>query len=180
MLLRWQYWYSRLLSEPLEALPHRLWREFPMSTGAPFTAHASPCRGNVMRLAFERSPVYINSRFWFVDQIRDELQRQRGSLAFNLKFECSRVGQKASTVSGQFKERYFITIRKYGLQQRMQYAREKVEAEPGCHLSNLAKELGYSHENAFSRVFRAYWNLSPRECAQQVGSMRAMSAGGTF
>jgi AraC-like DNA-binding protein len=111
------------------------------------------------------SPDAEEYRFWFVDRLRDCLKEQHGSLNFNLKSECASLGQKASTASAHFKRRYAMTIRDYGLRLRMEYALTRLERDPDVHLGELARELGYSRENAFSRVFHSYWRLSPRDCA---------------
>jgi AraC-like DNA-binding protein len=111
-------------------------------------------------------------RFWFVDRLRDCLNEQHGSLNFNLKSECAGLGQKASTASAHFKRRYAMTIRDYGLRLRMEYALTSIERDPDLHFGELARELGYSRENAFSRVFHAYWNLSPRDCALRAAFNR--------
>lgn len=113
-------------------------------------------------------PTAVEYRFWFVDRLRDRLIEQHGSLRFNLKSECAGVGRKASTASEHFKRRYAVTIRDYGLRLRMEYARAKIENDPTLHLADLAEELGYSRENAFSRVFSSYWKMSPRDWAQRA------------
>jgi AraC-like DNA-binding protein len=126
------------------------------------------------------SPAAAEYRFWFVDRLHERLVEQHGSLRFNLKSECAGVGQKASTASEQFKRRYAATIRDYGLRLRMEYARARIDRDPTLHLADLASELGYSRENAFSRVFSSYWKMSPRDWAQRavvIACEPALSAG---
>lgn len=116
-------------------------------------------------------PTAVEYRFWFVDRLHDRLVEQHGSLRFNLKSECAGLSQKASTASDHFKRRYAVTIRDYGLRLRMEYARAKLEEDPTLHLADLAEELGYSRENAFSRVFSSYWKMSPRDWAQRAAAI---------
>lgn len=135
-----------------------------MDSRGPLVCGPSPLR-TAATIQAPFSPPAIEYRFWFVDRLYDRLVEQHGSLRFNLKLECAGVGQKASTASEHFKRRYAVTIRDYGLRLRMEYARAKLEKDPTVHLADLAEELGYSRENAFSRVFSSYWKISPRDCA---------------
>jgi AraC-like DNA-binding protein len=107
-------------------------------------------------------------RFWFVDQLHALLKQCNGSLAVNFKSECARCHQKPSTASERFKERHAVTIREYCLRLRMEYARDTLDLDPTVAPGQLARRLGYGCGTAFSRVFKAYWAVSPREYAQQV------------
>jgi AraC-like DNA-binding protein len=107
-------------------------------------------------------------RFWFVDQLHALLKQCNGSLEVNFKSECAKFRQKPSTASERFKERYSITIRGYCLRLRMEYARDTLDLDPTAAPGQLARKLGYGCGTAFSRVFKIYWAVSPREYAQQV------------
>jgi AraC-like DNA-binding protein len=136
----------------------------------PLACATSPLRA-AATIRTPTSPIPAEYRFWFVDRLHDRLVEQHGSLRFNLKSECAGVGQKASTASEQFKRRYAATIRDYGLGLRMEYARARIDRDPTLHLADLAEELGYSRENAFSRVFSSYWKMSPRDWAQRAAAI---------
>jgi AraC-like DNA-binding protein len=107
-------------------------------------------------------------RFWFVDQLHALLKQCNGSLAVNFKSECAKCHQKPSTASERFKERHSVTIREYCLRLRMEYARDTLDLDPTVASGQLARRLGYGCGTAFSRVFKSYWAVSPREYAQQV------------
>jgi AraC-like DNA-binding protein len=107
-------------------------------------------------------------RFWFVDQLHALLKQCNGSLAVNFKSECAKCHQKPSTASERFKERHSVTIREYCLRLRMEYARDTLDLDPTVAPGQLARRLGYGCGTAFSRVFKAYWAVSPREYAQQA------------
>jgi AraC-like DNA-binding protein len=107
-------------------------------------------------------------RFWFVDQLHALLKEGNGSLAVNFKSECAKFHQKPSTASERFKERYSLTIREYCLRLRMEYARATLDLDPTVTPGQLARRLGYGSGTAFSRVFKAYWAVSPREYGQRA------------
>lgn len=107
-------------------------------------------------------------RFWFVDQFHALLKECNGSLAVNFKSECAKFHQKPSTASERFKERHAVTIRGYCLRLRMEHARDTLDIDPSISPGHLARRLGYGCGTAFSRVFKAYWAVSPTEYAQQA------------
>ena len=124
--------------------------------------------------AEDRSPADALGRYWFVDQLHARLAQCNGSLVINFKNECARCRQTPSTASERFKERYSITIREYCVRLRMEHAGEALLLDPTTTPNALARRLGYGCGTAVSRVFRAYWGVSPKEYAQCVLANRRL------
>lgn len=133
------------------AAPASLTTSEPLSEGAAKTSIVGGCQ-----------------RFWFVDQLHALLKECNGSLTVNFKSECATFHQKPSTASERFKERHSVTIREYCLRLRMEHARDTLDLDPTISPGKLARRLGYGCGTAFSRVFKAYWAVSPTEYARQA------------
>lgn len=65
----------------------------------------------------------------------------------------------------QFKGKYHCGIYEYVLQVRMARAKELL-ADPDIKIQEVAKRVGYTDHNYFSKAFRTYFGISPTEFRQ--------------
>ena len=66
-------------------------------------------------------------------------------------------------ISGIFKKEKGITPRKFILDMRMKKAIEIINAYPDIRIKTIAKQVGYNDPFHFSRVFKEYTGMSPRD-----------------
>lgn len=65
-------------------------------------------------------------------------------------------------LSHLFHQRYDISIQEYLLQVRMDKARELLR-DPSLKIQEVAERVGYRDNNYFSKAFRSYYGVSPKD-----------------
>lgn len=74
----------------------------------------------------------------------------------------NRFGYSANYLGNIFKNAYSISVNDYINQRRVQQARRLID-ETALHIYEIAFRVGFSDQNYFSRIFKKYTGLSPRE-----------------
>lgn len=83
-------------------------------------------------------------------------------LSLSLSEIANELGLCQSTLSSVFKEGYGMKLSEYLLQRRMETARALLQAGR-LSVLEVALEVGYENQSSFGRVYRQYFNHTPRE-----------------
>ncbi len=75
-------------------------------------------------------------------------------------------------LSRTFQKRYQISISEYLLQVRMEHARQLL-SDPTLQIQTIAERVGYRDNNYFSKAFRGYYGVSPKDY-RRAGSCQEM------
>ena len=73
-----------------------------------------------------------------------------------------RFGYSANYLGNLFKNAYSVSINDYINQRRVRQAQRLID-ETALHIYEIAFRVGFSDQNYFSRIFKKYTGLSPRE-----------------
>lgn len=80
----------------------------------------------------------------------------------NLRQLCKEFNMSAATLKRHFKIVYGKSIRQYYLEKKLALGKEMIERQ-NKSVSEIAYMLGYNKINSFSKVFKKYYGILPRE-----------------
>lgn len=84
------------------------------------------------------------------------------SVSFNVQDVAEISGVHSAHLSRVFREKYNCTIGEYVRRLRAEYARQQI-LTTNLPLSEIAVTSGFSDQSHFNRIFKQFFNLTPRE-----------------
>lgn len=108
-------------------------------------------------------PTILNILSEIKSCIEEEYSRNLTLTYFSEKYHLTK-----EYLSKQFKEQYAYSIYEYLLSYRMEKAKELLSATD-MKIQSVSDHVGYTDTNYFSKAFKTYCGISPREYRQQFG-----------
>ena len=119
---------------------------------------------------------YVKSYAYHAMQVRSESANMEGAVIadaksyvhqhFNRDIQlaevANRVSMNYSYFSTLFKERMGMTFTAYLIKVRMEEA-QKLLKDPTLRIHEISEKVGYSNQFHFSRAFKNYFGMSPKE-----------------